>query len=294
VQQQGAAAVSIVDDDFLGGDGRGRERALEVAQLVQAKGVRISFSIECRVDEMDEEVIRALRDAGLSHVLVGIESGNDTDIRLFGKHTTKAQVVDAVDLLRRLRLAFSVGFIMFQPLSTEVAIRENLDFLDQLGVGTYDRVVNRLELYPGSPMLGYFRRKGVLLSEERYRMYYEFADPTIAVAHQVFTSALRPFIAIEKMIGRRRFRAAVSDLPSDDETLTQLERLSMTTSRELVACARRCLDSARDVTSAEEIVEDVHADVSRVVDRLAPVVREAVDDECSLKAATGKEVRVDA
>ena len=236
VRRHGVSKVSFVDDGFLGGDGRGRERALKLVELLKERGLRIRFSIECRLDEADREVLAALQSVGLRHVLIGVESANEADVRLFGKRTTVAQAEAAIALLRGLGLDFSIGFIMFHPLSCLGGVRENLAFLARNRVGAYRLVTNRLEVYPGAPLLRYFQRRGVRFREERYRLYYAFQDAAVGVLYEAFKEVLKPFASVEARLAQARFRAAEgAALPPT------LVRLTDETASRLAEAAALCL-----------------------------------------------------
>ncbi|MFV2018409.1 B12-binding domain-containing radical SAM protein [Micromonospora sp. LOL_023] len=248
LNNMGITAVSIVDDDFLGGDGRGVDRARIFIALLRASRLDIRFSIECRVDELDEELLTDLRQVGLRHVLIGVEAANDSDIRLFAKRTTNSQVRHAVALLRELRIDFSVGFIMFHPLSTVSGLEQNLNFLHDLRIGTYSRVTNRLELHPGAPLTNHYRRHGIVFYEENYRFYYQFSDPQVATAYAMFRELLRPFVTAETAGYQARFTAATAFDPADEKMVErQLGRLSERTSTALVEAAIECLQHAVSV-----------------------------------------------
>src|SRR5262249_41830876 len=116
------SALSI-DDDFLGGDGRGRVRAQTFARLLKEFRLGMTFSIECRVDEIDGEILATLHDVGLRHVLIGIESANLVDDRLYAKRVALAQIETAIETLRGIGIDFSASFIMFHPLSNPSGLR---------------------------------------------------------------------------------------------------------------------------------------------------------------------------
>ncbi|MER7165316.1 radical SAM protein [Micromonospora sp. NPDC000207] len=238
----GVDAVSFVDDDFLGGAGQGRDRAVEFADRLAGLPFRITFSIECRVDEIDGPLLERLRGVGLRHVLIGIESATESDIRIFAKRTTTEQVETAVALLRRLNIDFSTGFIMFQPLSTLAGITDNLAFLARNRLTSYSRLTNRLELYPGALLLRYFERHGVRMQTEKYRVYYEFTDPLVSRLYAAMRQVLAPFAEVEAACDTAKFRAARGHDEASFEHLATLRDRSDEIANCLIDYARRCLD----------------------------------------------------
>ncbi|MES9539949.1 radical SAM protein [Actinomadura sp. NPDC000600] len=263
--------ISFVDDDFLGGDGRGRERAFEFAELLRRRALQITFSIECRINELDAEILSALRDVGLRHVLIGIESANSTDIALFAKKTTNAEAERAIRLLRELDIDFSTGFIMFQPLSEFDGIRTNLAFLAKNRIGTHRRVANRLELYPGAPLSSYFKRRGVTFHEDRYRLYYDFKNPGISVLYRAFQEVLRPFEHVELKGQKELFALATSHGDEDTVHMRELKGVLDDIAAALVSAAFTCLEAVQaeeDPLSAGEIAEDVRQKCAELIERV--------------------------
>ncbi|WP_089324974.1 B12-binding domain-containing radical SAM protein [Actinomadura meyerae] len=271
VTGHGVHTISFVDDDFLGGDGRGRERAFEFAELLRRREHQIKFSIECRINELDDGVLSTLREVGIRHVLIGVESANDTDIALFAKKTTNDEAERAIRLLRALDIDFSTGFIMFQPLSELDGIRTNLAFLARNRIGTHRRIANRLELYPGAPLTTYFQRRGVAFHEDRYRLYYDFENPGVAVLYSAFQEVLRPFESVEFEAQKALFEAATSPCGEDIARAHALKAVLDDIAGALVTAAFTCLEAVQaeeDPRSAEGIGAGVRRDCAELTERV--------------------------
>ncbi|MGW1059082.1 B12-binding domain-containing radical SAM protein [Micromonospora rubida] len=271
----GVDAISIVDDDFLGGAGQGRGRATEFADGLSRLPFRITFSIECRVDEIDEHLLRRLRDVGLRHVLIGIESATGDDVRLFAKRTTNEQVEDAVALLRRLNIDFSTGFIMFQPMSTLAGIADNLAFLARNRLTSYSRLTNRLELYPGAPLLRHFARHHIGTRVERYRVYYEFEDPLVSHLYTALRHVLAPFQGVEAVCGMAKFRAARDHDDPSSGRLAALRARSDEITNSMIEFAQRCLSEVLE-NGLDASFEQTAAEVTGHTSRLMALLRQGM------------------
>jgi radical SAM superfamily enzyme YgiQ (UPF0313 family) len=105
----------------------GQERALRIASLLKQRNIR--FGIEGRVNDIHDAIIAALVDAGLRHILIGLESGKDESLRRMNKMTTVSQNERALGILRKHGVEPNVGFIMFEPDSSLEDVRINLEFL---------------------------------------------------------------------------------------------------------------------------------------------------------------------
>jgi len=117
----------FTDPNFYGPGRAGKERVLKLARLLKER--HLHFGIEARANDIEAETIKALTDAGLKHILIGLESGRDEALKRLNKLTTVADNEKALQILRQYGLEPSVGFIMFEPDSTLEDLKVNFDFL---------------------------------------------------------------------------------------------------------------------------------------------------------------------
>ena len=117
----------FTDPNFFGPGKQGQERALKLAAMLKERKIR--FGIEARVNDIHQDTIAALVDAGLEYLLIGLESGCDDSLKRLNKMTTVEQNVRALSILRANGIEPNVGFIMFEPNSTLADIRTNFEFL---------------------------------------------------------------------------------------------------------------------------------------------------------------------
>jgi anaerobic magnesium-protoporphyrin IX monomethyl ester cyclase len=127
IAERGMREFYFTDPNFFGPGRMGQERALLLASLLKPRNIR--FGIEGRVNDIHDETIGALVDAGLRHILIGLESGKDESLRRMNKMTTVDQNENALRVLRRHGIEPNVGFIMFEPDSRLEDVRINFDFL---------------------------------------------------------------------------------------------------------------------------------------------------------------------
>lgn len=127
IERHGKRKFYFTDPNFFGSGKRGQNRALAIAALLKTRG--ITFGIEGRVNDIHDATIEPLVDAGLRHILIGLESGGDESLKRMNKMTTVAQNERALSVLRRHGVEPNVGFIMFEPDSDLPDIRTNLEFL---------------------------------------------------------------------------------------------------------------------------------------------------------------------
>lgn len=132
--EKGCRDFYFADANFFGPGRRGMERARELATLVINDGLRIGFGIECRANDVDKETIALLVSSGLKSLFIGIESGDQAVLDLFGKRTTVDTNRDAIQCVRGCGIEPNIGFIMFTPHSDTDGIRRNFEFLQEMAL----------------------------------------------------------------------------------------------------------------------------------------------------------------
>jgi radical SAM superfamily enzyme YgiQ (UPF0313 family) len=184
VAATGASQVTFVDENFVGPGRAGRRHAVAVADELVRRGRPAPFNVAARADDVDVETFRALRDAGLNAVTLGLESMSATTLELFGKHITPARNAEAVATLEELGLQTEITFIFFHPLSTLPDVRDNLGFVADVARSRGARFNNgqpftRFVPLAGTALTADLERRGLVQGGPgRYRTRY--ADPRVA------------------------------------------------------------------------------------------------------------------
>jgi anaerobic magnesium-protoporphyrin IX monomethyl ester cyclase len=162
---RGATIFLFQDDDFpLFGPVWRRWAREFIAELGRSGLVgRVLWKISCRADAVDAELFAEMRAAGLYFVYMGLESGTEEGLKTLHKQITVEQNLRAVELLKKLDLAFQFGFMLFEPSSTFESIRENLEFLHAIvDDGSVAVTFCRMIPYDGTPIKDELVRTGRL------------------------------------------------------------------------------------------------------------------------------------
>lgn len=198
-------AVSFVDDNFLGGTQEGYERAKEFCAIIKRNGISLRWSMECRVDDVDYDLFMQMREAGLSNVFLGIESGNEADLQLFNKGISLSEIDKAIDILNNLEITYNIGFIMFHPTSSISGLQKNANFLKKYYVADSRTLLNELTLYPGTPLIEYYKRKN-LIKIDGYSINYSYDDSCVEEVLKAAKRDLEIFSAFERRINETIFK----------------------------------------------------------------------------------------
>ncbi|MDI9618907.1 radical SAM protein [Methanothermobacter sp.] len=104
----GLHEIAFLDDTFM----LHRPRAREIAEEIRRRGLDVSFVTSSRVDMVQEPLLRTLREAGMSTVYYGVESGCQRILDMMKKGITVKQSEDAVKAAKRAGLEVITSFIL--------------------------------------------------------------------------------------------------------------------------------------------------------------------------------------
>ncbi len=119
----------FVDPNFVGPGKEGGRRTAQLARRLAE--FEISFGIETRANDLTPDLMKELAGAGLTRLLLGIESARPEVLKRLGKHTSAASNEKAVAAVREVGIEPDIGFIMFDAESTLEDVRVNLEFLER-------------------------------------------------------------------------------------------------------------------------------------------------------------------
>lgn len=185
----GFSLFGFRDDNFIGPGLMGRQRAQAIAEGIIKEGLDINFYIACRVDDIHEDLLCLLKQAGLARVFLGVESGSQQRLDAFNKGVTVNDNLQAMRTLAKLGIPFTAGYIMFAPDTSWEEFQESRDFLSH-ALGTIEGIndavhdmFNPVEVLPGTKIAEDLRATGRLKGDHRgYR--YDFVDTKVRLFYK--------------------------------------------------------------------------------------------------------------
>ncbi len=152
----GVKEISFDDDTFTAD----RKHARAVAELIKPLG--ISWTINARAN-CDYETLKIMREAGLRHVVVGYESGNEQILKNIKKGVTKAQAIQFTKDCQKLGLSIHGAFIMGLPGESRETILETIEFAKKLDLNSIQ--ASLASPYPGTEFYEQSKREGWITSD---------------------------------------------------------------------------------------------------------------------------------
>lgn len=174
------------DDDFLATGRRARKWATDIVDMLAIERLvgKIAFKISCRSDEVREDIIERLVDGGLTHVYLGVESGDEQGLANMNKMLGAEAHVEAGNILRKFELSYDFGFMLLEPYSSLDSIRTNIDFLDSfVGDGWSVATFCRMLPYAGTPVKSRLEAEGRLVGTA-FEPDYLFLDRKLDIFYQ--------------------------------------------------------------------------------------------------------------
>jgi radical SAM superfamily enzyme YgiQ (UPF0313 family) len=125
----GIDRINVADDLFVSHRGRVRE----VCDEILRRALRFTWSAFARVNTVDRETLKLMREAGCDSVSFGVETGNSDLLKLARKGITREQVRKAVSLCREIGIVPHTSFIVGLPGETPETLEETGAFAASLG-----------------------------------------------------------------------------------------------------------------------------------------------------------------
>jgi radical SAM superfamily enzyme YgiQ (UPF0313 family) len=161
IESAGYNAIAFVDENFIV-DKKKIETIMD--HIIQQRYNLTLWIMDTRVDSADRKLYGKMRDAGVTNIFFGIESGNQDILDFYNKKVTLAQVRDAVNLSKEMGFLVGGNFIIGAPIETKKHIQDTILFAKSLPL---DTVIFNHFAYPwGAPIWHEAVRQGKIDSNE--------------------------------------------------------------------------------------------------------------------------------
>lgn len=180
----GVKEITIQDDNFT----FSKKITLEFCQKVQPLNMRWNCLDGLRIDSIDDELIKAMKEAGCHAAAVGIESGSQKILEDMNKKLKIDLVFDKINILARHKIRTSGLFILGYPTEKREDILKTIEFAKRLPL---DRAsFSSFIPLPGSAIYSELRKQGKL---------YDFENMSYCKVTESFTPHI-PKIELELLM----------------------------------------------------------------------------------------------
>jgi radical SAM superfamily enzyme YgiQ (UPF0313 family) len=183
LQKSGVTHVKFLGDTFFGGRDW-KKRSLDLCEEMDKLGVSLKFRMSTRVDTVEEETFRVLKEHGLFAVSLGAESGVQRKLDAWNKNTTVEENLRAVKILEDLGIYVQMGFILIDPWVTIEEMEEEVEFLERTRWVVTKGICTSLFAAEGTPITEQIKESVEGLRKEGSNYIYEVQNPKAREVHE--------------------------------------------------------------------------------------------------------------
>jgi len=156
----GAKHIAFGDDTFT----FNKKRVFEICDEITRKGLDVEWSCSSRVDTINYELLKKMREAGCVAIYYGVESANQETLnRYYRKRIKLENVKRALNLTKKVGITTICSFIIGAPFETKEDIKNTLKFAIKLNPDYAQFSI--LTPYPGTEIYEEAKSKNLILTE---------------------------------------------------------------------------------------------------------------------------------
>jgi len=126
--EMGIKELLIYDDTFT----VDRKRVLDICEIIRKRGLDINWDIRARVDTVDEEMIKKLKNAGCIRIHYGVEAGTQKILDVLDKGFRLGDVENAFRITKKYGIQTLAYFMIGSPSETREDILETVAFAKKI------------------------------------------------------------------------------------------------------------------------------------------------------------------
>lgn len=127
-QKMGIEEIFVYDDTFT----VDKKRVLAICDEIRRRRLNIDWDIRARVDTVDEEVLKSLKEANCVRIHYGVEAGTNKILKILNKGITLEEVEKAFRLTKKYGISTLAYFMIGSPTETREDIFETISFARKL------------------------------------------------------------------------------------------------------------------------------------------------------------------
>lgn len=153
-KKHGIIYFSIRDDNFT----LKKSHVMKFCELLKKSGAYMMWNCQARVDTIDEEMLAAMKRAGLEMIQYGVETGSERILRFYDKKILVSDIKKAAAIARKVGVYLSLYLMVGMKGETHGDIRKTVSLIKQILPG--DGIVSPVALYPGTLLYEQTRQEG--------------------------------------------------------------------------------------------------------------------------------------
>ena len=183
LQNMGVKYIKVIDDSFLEPE-RDEQWSKEFCEKVKARGIDVSLRGSLKADQVEEEKIKYLKEAGFHSFACGIENGSNTALKRMNKSATLEANKKALDILKKYGIYVQAGYILFDDNTTFQELQENYDFLREYDWIITKGIFSEMFAADGTLYTEKLKKEDKIVKNDVYdNNKYEIVDPKVKLTY---------------------------------------------------------------------------------------------------------------
>lgn len=155
----GVREICFYDDTFTVS-----HRAVRAfCQSLKDMNVQVTWSCFSRVDVVNEDLLRMMKDAGCHQIMYGVETASLAILKNINKRIDFAKIEEAVRISKKVGIDVRAAFMIGNPGETAETLEETFKFAVRLNPEI--AIFNITTPFPGTAMFAWAKNKGFLKTE---------------------------------------------------------------------------------------------------------------------------------
>jgi radical SAM superfamily enzyme YgiQ (UPF0313 family) len=193
----GTTFFYFVDDTFT----MNKKRSKEICRLLIKNNLDITWICDTRVDTLDEELAKLMKQAGCVRVKLGVESGCERILKMTKKNITKKQIKTAVSIMKKVGIETTAYLMIGFPTETKDEAEETLAFAGEIDSDYYSLSI--LAPYPGTEIYDDVIKNGIKLPKEHWEYFFHQSKDMI-LADNIDEKLVDKCLALNEINGKIR------------------------------------------------------------------------------------------
>ncbi|MDI6798845.1 MAG: radical SAM protein [Candidatus Aenigmarchaeota archaeon] len=153
-------SLFFVDDNFT----FFKRRVEKICSLIKEKSLEFEFTCNCRVDQVDLDLLSKMYSAGCWRIGFGIEAGTQEVLDWYEKGFSLDEAKSAIEACKKVGISPICYFIIGAPVETEKTIERTIEFAKELDADAVG--FSFLIPFPGSWLYEYCVENNLLVSTD--------------------------------------------------------------------------------------------------------------------------------
>ena len=164
VNEYGIESIFFADEDFM----NDRNRVYGICDEILRRKILVIWICFCKVVDVEENILKRMREAGCINLLIGIESTKDDALKKIAKKITINNTEEAIKIVHKTGLIIGGSYLIGYPWETLTEMLFGLKRFKKLKI---DHIyLNYITPFPGTPIYKHYKENDLLITED-YSLY---------------------------------------------------------------------------------------------------------------------------